>query len=133
MMIDFILGIFFGALAGMGIGGGGLLVIYLTLFDGIEQRMAQGINLYFFIFASLSAIVYHINKRNINLPFVIICGLSGSIFAFLGSLAASAVDPELLRRVFGWMLVVAGGVTLVKTFLKRKNIFRKTIYKTDGL
>ncbi len=120
MLIDFIAGILFGALAGMGIGGGGLLVIYLTMFDGIEQRMAQGVNLYFFIFASAAAMIYHINKRNINLPFVLICSASGCVFAVFGSLAAEAVDPELLRRIFGGMLIVAGAVTLWKSIKGRK-------------
>lgn len=127
MVIDFICGVIFGALAGMGIGGGGLLVIYLTLFDGIEQRMAQGINLWFFIFASGAAMLYHVNKRSINLPFVLICSISGCVFAVLGSLAASAVEPEMLRRVFGWMLIAAGGITLFKNFCKKdakRRIFR---------
>ena len=132
-MIDFICGVIFGALAGMGIGGGGLLVIYLTLFDGIAQRTAQGINLWFFIFASGAAMLYHVNKRDINLAFVIVCSISGCIFAVLGSLAASMVDPEMLRRAFGWMLIAAGAISLWKTFRKTKNKFKKTIYKTDGM
>ena len=119
MLIDIICGILFGALAGMGIGGGGLLVIYLTLFDGIEQRLAQGVNLYFFIFAGAASLLLHINKRNINLPFVLIWSFFGCFTAVLGAKASSAVDPSLLRRIFGIMLITAGSITLVKSFVKR--------------
>ena len=42
-------------LSGMGIGSGGLLVIYLTLLEKVPQLTAQGINLLFFIFASASS------------------------------------------------------------------------------
>ena len=38
-----------GILGAMGMGGGGILMIYLTVFAGLEQSLAQGINLLFFI------------------------------------------------------------------------------------
>ncbi len=120
MIIDIIAGIAFGILAGMGVGGGGLLVIYLTFFDGIGQRIAQGVNLFFFIFASAASMLYHINKRKINLPFVIICSISGSIFALIGSHAAAAVDPHILKIFFGAMLIIAGILTLWKNYFGKK-------------
>ena len=119
MITDIISGLLFGALAGMGVGGGGLLVIYLTLFDGIEQRAAQGINLFFFIFASGASMLYHINKRKINFPFVILCSISGCIFAILGSYAAAAVDPHILKKLFGLMLIIAGVFTLWKNYFSK--------------
>ncbi|MBR4072194.1 MAG: sulfite exporter TauE/SafE family protein [Clostridia bacterium] len=120
MIIDIIAGLFFGILAGMGIGGGGLLVIYLTFFDAIEQRTAQGVNLFFFLFASAASMLYHINKRRINLPFVVLCTVSGCIFALLGSLAASAVNPHMLKIFFGAMLIIAGAITLWKNIFVKK-------------
>ena len=38
-----------GVIGAMGLGGGGVLIIYLTLFLGMEQGIAQGVNLIFFI------------------------------------------------------------------------------------
>ena len=46
-------------LAGMGVGSGGLYVVYLTLFAGRDQLSAQGLNLYFFIFAAAAALLLH--------------------------------------------------------------------------
>jgi len=119
MIVDIIAGLLFGILAGMGVGGGGLLVIYLTAFDGIGQRSAQGVNLFFFIFASAASMLYHINKRKINLPLVLLCSISGCIFAVLGSYVATAVDPHILKMFFGAMLISAGAFTLWKNFFGR--------------
>lgn len=120
MIIDLIAGLLFGALAGMGVGGGGLLVIYLTLFDGVGQREAQGINILFFIFASGAAMLYHINKRKINFAFVLLCSITGCIFAVIGSLSAAAVHPDILRKLFGGMLVLAGGFSLWRSFIAKR-------------
>ena len=51
-IIDTVVAFFASALAAMGVGGGGLLVIYLTLVRATEQISAQGINLFFFLFSS---------------------------------------------------------------------------------
>ncbi|MEE0930959.1 MAG: hypothetical protein UIM53_08165 [Acutalibacteraceae bacterium] len=48
-----------GLLGSMGMGGGGILVIFLSLCTDIPQANAQGINLLFFIpIAILSVIMY---------------------------------------------------------------------------
>ena len=120
MIADIIAGLIFGVLAGMGVGGGGLLVIYLTMFDEIEQRDAQGVNILFFIFASGAAMLYHINKRKINFPFVLICSVAGCAFAVIGSYAAALVHPFVLRKLFGGMLVLAGCFSLWKSFAAKR-------------
>ena len=38
-----------GFVSALGLGGGGILVLYLTLFLGMEQMQAGGINLIFFL------------------------------------------------------------------------------------
>ena len=51
-------GLMSGIIGGMGLGGGAVLIIYLTIFQGVEQLQAQGINLLFFIpIASLAPII----------------------------------------------------------------------------
>lgn len=102
------------AMSGLGIGGGGLLIIYLTLIKGIGQIEAQGINLLFFLFASGSSILIHLKKRKINfklLMILIIFGITGSI---AGSMTANAVNPSIIRNIFGIFLIASGGMTLLK-------------------
>ena len=111
---DIIAALLIGTLSGMGIGGGGLLVIYLTLIRGMEQLGAQGLNLYFFIFASSAALFFHSTKRRINYPAILICSFTGMIFAYIGSKTPAATDPDIIRKLFGAMLIFAGSAVLLK-------------------
>ena len=57
-------GLLSGILGSMGLGGGGVLIIYLTLFTDTEQLTAQGINLLFFIpTAIIAVVIYSIRKE----------------------------------------------------------------------
>ena len=49
MILDIIAGIISGILGAMGFGGGGILILYLTLYKDMPQVVSQGINLLFFI------------------------------------------------------------------------------------
>ena len=115
--VDMMAAFFMGALSGMGIGGGGLLVIYLTLIRGAEQINAQGINLYFFVFASIAALFIHCRKRRIDYSLVLLLSAFGMPVSLFGGLLASVTDPYLLRKIFGIMLIIAGGISLVRTVL----------------
>ena len=48
-----------GILSGFGVGGGTLLLVYLTTFAGVDQHLAQGINLLYFLPAALTALPAH--------------------------------------------------------------------------
>ncbi len=113
-MIESIVGFFTALLAGLGIGGGGLLVIYLVLWANCEQLLAQGINLLFFLFSSAAAMAVHFRKRKIPFLFVALIsgvGIAGAIF---GSIVAKSVSPELVRMIFGALLIASGTISLFK-------------------
>ena len=59
-------GLFSGILGAMGLGGGAVLIIYLTLFTETDQLTAQGINLLFFIPCALLAVTIYAFKRKIK-------------------------------------------------------------------
>ena len=50
-------GAIFGFLTGLGVGGGSLLILWLTLVLGMDPQTARGINLMFFLPASILASV----------------------------------------------------------------------------
>ena len=114
IFVDMIGALLMGTLSGMGIGGGGLLVIYLTLIRKVDQLSAQGLNLYFFIFASVASLFVHATKRNINYNHVLILALFGMPAALVGGRLAQTSDPATLRSAFGYMLIFAGGVSLIR-------------------
>lgn len=101
-------GFFSGVLGAMGLGGGGVLIIYLTLFENIEQSLAQGINLIFFIPGALIAFFYYIKKRMIKFKIVLPAAITGIIGAFLGSYLSNLVNGFILSKIFGTMLLVMG-------------------------
>ncbi|MBQ8403074.1 MAG: sulfite exporter TauE/SafE family protein [Clostridia bacterium] len=113
-VLDFIAAFFAAALAGMGVGGGGLLVIYLTLVRGAEQLAAQGINLCFFLALCVPSLAIHAYKRKIHLCLALIFGISGVFGTFLGAYLLSLATPVLLRKAFGALLLVSGTLALFK-------------------
>lgn len=114
-MLDIIVGTAVAVLSGMGVGSGGLLVVYLTLAAGISQAPAQALNLFFFLFAASASTAVNIRRRNIAWGCVILLGLGGAVGAIAGSAIAAVAKPRVLRMLFGIMLTVTGARGLIGT------------------
>ncbi len=119
-------------LSGMGLGSGGLLVIFLNLSTEYSQVTIQGINLLFFIFSSGAALIYHLFKRKLNLPVLLIFAAFGILGSLLGCYLVGILDDRIIRKIFGGMLIVSGFVTLlrdkeIRKFLRK--IFRRKASK----
>lgn len=102
------------AVSSMGLGGGGILVLYLTLFRDMPQLKAQGINLLFFLPCSLVALlVYHRQKiirfRALLLP--VIGGVAGSL---AGNFALRFLKGAFIPKIFACFLILAGGFSLYR-------------------
>lgn len=118
----FIISLIIAILSGMGVGGGGLLVIYLTLFEGIDQIIAQGTNLIFFIAVAVSSTVYNVRKQKIVWRTTLILSASGIVFSLLGAWIAGIINPNILQKVFGAMLMAGGILSLISSFGKKKQM-----------
>ncbi len=113
-VLSVLAGLVCGVLSGYGIGGGSLLLLYMTNLGGLSQRLAQGINLLYFLPASAAALVSHVRHRLIDKRLVLALALPGTLAAALGALCATSVDPTLLRRLFGMFCVIVGVKMLLK-------------------
>ena len=115
-MTDFLLplavGFGTGILSAWGVGGGTLLLLVMTLFLGVDQTTAQGINLLYFLPTPGAGL--HLHRKNGLLEKNVIRSAApwGAIAAAAGSLLATAVDTALLRRPFGIYLLVTGVMML---------------------
>ena len=99
-------------LCGMGLGSGGIYIVYLTVFAGFEQLYAQGLNLYFFIFSTASALIIHIKNQKLHPErLTYICAL-GSLGCIGGALLAQNLDSGILRNIFAILLIVSGCISL---------------------
>ena len=110
--------VLFGFLAGMGVGGGSLLLLWLTQVVGMEQSQARILNLLFFIPAALVSSFFrrkeHIPMRETVLPAVI----AGCICAALLSILSRSWDISLMRKLLGGLLVLIG---LREVFYRPRN------------
>ena len=104
----------------MGIGGGAILIPALTLFYGIEQKLAQGINLVYFLPTAVFALVIHIKNKSADLKVAAAIGFCGIVGALGGSFAAMRLNNSVLRRMFGVFLLFVGIREIVKSRKSKK-------------
>lgn len=97
-----------GILSGFGVGGGTLLLVYMTAFAGVEQRLAQGINLLYFLPAALLALPAHIKNGYIETRALLPAISAGLVCAALAAWIATGLEVSLLRKLFGGFLIVIG-------------------------
>ena len=97
-----------GVLSGFGVGGGTLLLIYLTAFAGVDQHLAQGINLLYFLPTAATALPAHFKNGYVEKKALLPAITAGLACSALTAWAATALDVELLRKCFGGFLVIIG-------------------------
>ena len=119
-MSGFIAGLLSGIIGAMGLGGGAVLLIYLTLFKDVGQLKAQGINLLFFIpIATVSVIIYAF-KKQIKWKTVLLFSAFGLLGAAAGATVSSLMEGRLLGKLFGGILVIMGIVQAVSAMRQKK-------------
>lgn len=112
-ILDALCAMIFSALSAMGVGGGSLLMLYLTEVRGMEQTAAQSVNLLCFFVSSFAAIPFY---RRAGLlegwrePGALI--LPGLLLALIGAWLAGQMPEEWIRRIFGGFLVLTSLWTL---------------------
>lgn len=108
MILDIIAGIVSGILGAMGFGGGGILILYLTLYKDMPQTVSQGINLLFFIPSAILAIIFHIKNKLIDKKTALIYIGYGLVGVVLGFLLLNRLEDNTLRTIFAVMLTAVG-------------------------
>ena len=108
MLLNFIIGVATGIISGFGIGGGSLLVLYLTAVTEMSQHTAGGINLLYFIGCAPAALIGHIKNKLVKWQVVLWCSLAGVAVAIPTSLLANHFNSDWLRRLFGLLLLYIG-------------------------
>lgn len=119
-MIDFILTMLISCIMGLGIGGGGLYIVYLTLYRGIDSSYARGTNLLFFVMTTVASLAVHLKKRKIFLLQLAVVVLFGSLGSFIFSKLGNIIDPEIPKKVLGSVLILMGGLSIWSVFGRLK-------------
>ena len=104
VLISTILGI----LAGLGVGGGSLLLQWLTAVAGTEYQLARMINLLFFLPSALAATIFRWKQGIIDINAIWPGILAGCISVFIGNFISNQIQLEVLKKLFGLLLIITG-------------------------
>ena len=115
--VTLLVGTVLGFLTGLGVGGGSLLILWLTMVLNIAPGTARSMNLLFFLPAALIACCFRARQGNLVIRHTLPAIISGCIFAAIFSWISTAVDTQVLEKGFGIILIAAGAREL---FYKKK-------------
>lgn len=105
-----------GVLSGMGIGGGTLLVLYLTAVLDTAATTAAGINLLYFLGCAPTSLIFHARQGLIDKRAALWAAAGGIVTALLAALLAPDTSPAWLERLFGALLLTVGVRELWQAF-----------------
>ena len=97
-----------GVAAGMlGIGGGAVFIPGLVLILDREQDLAQGVSLTVIVVTAAAGLAQHARHGNVDFRAAAWMIPSAVALGAAGAALATQLDPEVLRRVFGAVVLVA--------------------------
>lgn len=111
--------VFIGVLAGIlsglvGVGGGVVMVPLLVLLLGFNQHQAQGTSLAVLVVPVTAVAVYTYHKEGfIDWRYVGIIAIFFVIGGYFGSKIAVGLDQKMLKKVFGFILLLIAGKMLL--------------------
>ena len=105
--LSLLIAVLLGFLAGMGVGGGSLLLLWLTQVVMMAQPEARILNLLFYLPAAAASILFRGRKQvpwKVALPGI----AAGCAAAALCSVLSRHLDVELLKKLLGALLIATG-------------------------
>ena len=106
--VAFVIGTALGFLSGLGVGGGSLLILWLTFVLHMAPSSARCINLLFFLPSAIVSSVLRFKSDQLKIKPLLPAILSGCIAAVLFSWLSTTLDVTMLRKLFGGILILTG-------------------------
>ena len=103
-----LVGAVLGFLSGLGVGGGSLLLLWLTLVAGVSQETARVMNLQFFLPCALIATALRWKRSKPDWSLILPAMTAGLLGAALGNWLGPRLDVRLLRKAFGVLFLLSG-------------------------
>ena len=120
-MLRVIFGLIAGIVTGLGMGGGTILILLLSLFMGLEQHIAQASNLVFFIPTSLAAILTNLKQKNVDVKLAITISSFGIIGAIIGAMLSNSISSENLKKYFAIFILIIALHEIYELYKEYKN------------
>jgi len=102
------MGAVFGTLAGLGLGGGSLLLLWLTAVLSMPYSQARTINLLFFLPSAGITCLFRLKKGSLALKKILPAIVAGSVVAGIFSYIGRHIELSLLKKLFGILLLATG-------------------------
>jgi len=108
LAVMILIGTVLGFLSGIGVGGGSLLMLWLTLVLHLDHVVARNINLLFFIPSALIASFFRKKQGALDIKKILPAIAAACICAALFSWVSAHMDIRVLRKLFGGLLLITG-------------------------
>ena len=119
--LNFAVALLLAVLAGLGVGSGGLYILFLGEVLSLPHAHATVGNLLFFVASLLSAVCIHIKQKRLDYPFLLQILLFGAPGAYLGFLLSQNLPRPTLRIILGVFLIVSGILSIYGRKRNEKN------------
>ena len=107
-ILSVVMSIFAASLSSMGMGGGGILLTYLTAYRDVPQFKAQGMNLVFFIPVAITALIFHQKHGLIEWKATAIAVVTGVLGVFLGFWLGQHLGELPVKKMFAVLVMIMG-------------------------
>lgn len=107
-LITFPVAALLGFLAGLGVGGGSLLVLWLTMVVGMEYADARVINLLFFLPCAITATLFNRKQGRVQFRKILPAVICGCVIAAIAAIVSTRIDTGLIKKFFGGLLLFTG-------------------------
>lgn len=96
----------------MGAGGGFLIVPALIVLAGLSMQAAVGTSLLIITLNSTAGLAGHLTTATIDWPLTVALAALAITGSLIGARLCPRVNPEHLRRAFGWLAIAVGAGVL---------------------
>ena len=116
-----------GVVSALGMGGGTILIVLLSIFMEMEQHKAQATNIVFFIPTSITSTIMNIKNKRIRWDFAKIITFFGVIGAAIGSVFSINLNTNTLKKLYGLFLAIIAIYEIFNLIKLHKNNEKNTI------
>ena len=108
-----------GFLSGLGVGGGSLLILWLSLIMKLEYPVVRILNLLFFIPGAVIASLIRWKQGTLKVKTALPAIIFGCISAAIFTLFRDRIETHLLKKIFGVLLLFTGARELMAGFQQK--------------
>ena len=120
--IIFIISTLFAFLSGLGVGGGSLLILWLTAVLNYPHEQARVLNLLFFLPCAIISTLFRWKQGRLDIKKIMPAAITGCFVAGICTWFSHNLDVSILKKLFGCLLVFTGIRELLCQTQKREHL-----------